>query len=1027
MTTRTSAPVRSEVSTESAPYCFRSAVWAQGLQIDYLRVACGNESTFSDAWRRKTRGKTRRKTPRGIAYLALGEWDVVTLQVCSTLWGSDHMSIVQGSEFADSVLGCSGFVNYLWRQPINTRWQRRLTQPAEGRPTLLASLRFRHWSRQALGLGLELLLCEYLERRAAATQCDIILANGLGWYDATVVVRPEADHAKALLEILSSLRYLTLADLLEHRRLDRLETHFPDRWMRRSIFAATYSQLLTDLEDYADNRFEWGDLLESFDSARVLVRSDPVAEVEIREHFSADDIETLSEFGRYSMSSAMRSAGNGGGAESKATRSPEISDIFRVRKQIADAVPTDASNFTETCTVLRFEPIDPPGRDVGPEPPPESDELGSYQDRIRLLLDQLSKEDLFEDASEMTRYRFAAVLFSLVSHLGDPVRGPVARHIASFVSTRLASLSNQLSRREQEDLCHLLEYALSQATDGLIQFQHDAPSAGLTGRGGYSRLIDSIWLYVRDFGDFTSLPAVHEPLLTFGLTSGHEGSASQYRIDVPFSVTNVVSRWFIILHELGHIAWQAVIGDYNESLARYRAYSREIHLKVTPDRPDRPAADGSEARHQALRFLRVRAILDEIYPQYLVAALVYEGDLGECLRMILRNGLRETEGQNFNRKLLTACVTGAILKVWLGFARRVFAPGYLAVLDDVGAEEEDRAPQSVLLRSVALYGRRILTLAWWQQWLEPRSLAELEELRTSAVDMLVHELPRAGEELGWDDDGWRVQYWIDIIEESYYKDKVLETLGRCLAAQRALAREQWDAFRFVPEGLRTKPSFRATFRQLWSSEGSRLRREIEAIVHLQADRRAEELLAGLAAAETGPDLVEAVFGLAAELLVSQPKAATGGVRASLAQALGGVSNALTAAFDGNPEQLDSAWRLVAGVERFRSDSQKGFSEAAGWSPQWLANLFREGEVMANCPLGPSLSMLMQRSRQVLRADGKNDRFKMRVQLTALLSMWHRSTVSLHRPEDRKAVLERLLALDLVKRKKPGGQPRRTRT
>ena len=132
---------------------------------------------------------------------------------------------------------------------------------------------------------------------------------------------------------------------------------------------------------------------------------------------------------------------------------------------------------------------------------------------------------------------------------------------------------------------------------------------GLSGRGGYTRLIGAIEMFTRDL--FVGLAIRAEPpLITFGLRTGTPGSLDRFQIDVPFRVVFTPSDWYILLHEVGHLCWVESFGWMTESLATYEALSREI----ASNRPDL-AANDPEKLDKTVRteFLSTRSIVRELF------------------------------------------------------------------------------------------------------------------------------------------------------------------------------------------------------------------------------------------------------------------------------------------------------------------------------------------------------------------------------------------------------------------------------
>jgi hypothetical protein len=296
--------------------------------------------------------------------------------------------------------------------------------------------------------------------------------------------------------------------------------------------------------------------------------------------------------------------------------------------------------------------------------------------------------------SPMTAHRFGSVLTTLLDHLSDPIRSSVVQHIKRFLM-ETANISD-LGRQDLEDLCQIAEYAMTQATDGLAQFQHDANALGLTGRGGYSRLITAIENYVDDlllsFGVDEK-----EVLITFGLRLGHAGSMGRFHIDIPFNVLFVPSRWYILIHEVGHIAWMRKFGWMPESLAMFEALEDE-----TPYEEEIPPGAPIPRTRLRAEFIRTREIIRELFPNLLVYLITCGADIKKFDRLSLRHILSHSRPGHGTRELLIAVVLNCVLTI-AGDARRNGKDWMAAFLREWSEEEiNERVKVSVSHVSMAL-------------------------------------------------------------------------------------------------------------------------------------------------------------------------------------------------------------------------------------------------------------------------------------------------------------------------------------
>ncbi len=630
---------------DNPPFVFRNKLLTRGLYFDFLRLRCGGEQRFFDAIR-KIRCTDEHDRPR--MFIAFSEWDAVVITPSNELYPRVLNELYGGNEVASAVSGTAGYFAYLWDHPINADLDRRLTEFQSDGVAIMVSLRFEDWFRREVGLGGEMLFCDFLARECEKEGLSAIVAHTLGWNDVVVTIHATSREQR-LIRLVATIRTATAQVLSGDVAADAFGSHADSM-----VFAASYTHLISGYARYLDQSLTFGELVENLDSALLLVRVSPSREGEVRECIAAtaasigDYAITLeqmpSEMGHYSFSvdiSALAVKDRGNDA---------VRLVSSVRNFIGATGEDPPSSYPETSTTLRFrETMAATVRArSGTSADPAIAEVAKVMSNVIPQLQALG-------ASPMSVYRFGAVLTTLLDHLSDPVRSAVVRHMAKFV-LETAAIVPTLQRDQLEDFCHICEYAMTQATDGIVQFQHDANTLGLTGRGGYSRLITAIETYVEDLLAALDMPQ-KSVLITFGLRTGHAGVTGRFQIDVPFNVLFVPSRWSVLLHETGHIAWVATFGWIPESLKVFERQADEIRLT----RREKTADEVELAAR--LDFIRTREIIREFFPNLLVWRIACGGDFAAFDRLSLRHIVSSNGATSGTRELLMAVVLHALLEV----------------------------------------------------------------------------------------------------------------------------------------------------------------------------------------------------------------------------------------------------------------------------------------------------------------------------------------------------------------------------
>jgi len=585
--------------------------------------------------------------------MAMSEWDAVVILPSRQLYPRILNTFYEDPTVDATIAGAAGYFGYLWKHRINESLDDKLNEFQSNGLAFVISLRFDEWVRRELGLGAEILFCNFLaDALKKKSGLNALVAHTLGWNDVVLILHATT-HQERLLEFQSRIRLLTLKELFPP---NAKELVLFGKNIDAPLFAASYTHLIGGYEAVIRNNTGMGRLSRRVDDATLLVRVAPHLEWKVRQEVQrlskgklrAEAMPT--EVGHYTFSTNVTSLFQ------KSDGRQGMQLLADIRTFIGEQSGTLSNSYAETTTVLRFREPRPTHKIVPPKP---DRTLKKSIREIRSLIKTLPELLKGRGVSPMTVHRFVAVMTTLSDHLSDPIRSSVVRHLTRFLVE--TSKVENVDRQDMEDLCQICEFAMTQATDGIAQYQHDANALGLSGRGGYSRLITAIENYVDDI--FASLNLFDRNfLITFGLRVGHEGSVGRFHIDIPFNVLFVPSRWYILLHEAGHIAWGKKFGWMSESLAVFDEMEREIEGE-----PRRPRARRRGTRAENLQdpadFIRTRELIRELFPNLLVYRVACGGDLAEFDRVSLRHILSRSRPGRGTRELLVAVVLHCILRM----------------------------------------------------------------------------------------------------------------------------------------------------------------------------------------------------------------------------------------------------------------------------------------------------------------------------------------------------------------------------
>ncbi len=700
---------------------FRYPLKNFGLHIDFLRLRCGAEERFQQGMAQlKATANEKSPNERPHVFIAFAEWDAVVILPCQRLYPAGLNQLYSMPEVATSISGNAGYFSYLWEHPINEGLNEKLARFESGGVGALISLRFEDWMHNKFGLGAELLISDALHERLRMEENDgleAVVAHTLGWNDVAVLLHASKNEQR-LTEFLSWLRIFTLEGL---RSLDGCQVTTDEK--KLPIFAASYTHLIGSYDQYASGTLSLGGLRDEIVAAKLLVRVPASFEPDIRRCIASNLpdpppegklLEAMpSEMGHYSFSANITDL-----AKNSVGAAAALALVRKTRDAIGHLGVGTGGSYAETSTIFTFIERQQ-GIDNLVKPAMPAD-IQTTIDEIALVLKSFPHDLEIKGASPMTIHRFATVLVTLIDHLSDPVRSSSVRHAANFFRT-LPERIGILGKDAIDDLCHVCESAMGQAIDGVAQFQHDANSIGLSGRGGYSRLITAIEMFTRDI--FVTLNITHEeppvieepPLITFGLRTGTPGSLDRFQIDLPFRVVFTPSDWYILLHEVGHLCWIESFGWMTESLATYDALSRE-NMTNRPDLGDPKVWETVDKKTRA-EFLSTRSIVRELFPSLLVYRLAC-GDVPKLFdRISMHHVLREVGKNDGTRSMLIAVVLHCLLKA-------------------TGEREVDEMPSDE--------GKIARPISWWKDWaawrdrlrsVEPEQReAELRAMAQDAID-----------------------------------------------------------------------------------------------------------------------------------------------------------------------------------------------------------------------------------------------------------------------------------------------------
>ncbi|HEX2832637.1 MAG TPA: hypothetical protein VHW00_06460 [Thermoanaerobaculia bacterium] len=691
----------------------------RALHIDYLRIRCGRERTFEQRIMQAHKGAG--------AHIAFSEWDVVLFVPSTQLYPPNLTAIYSDRVIADTIAGCTGYFNYLWEHDINEDWESRLLEP-EPTIALLVSLRFTDRFRSMFGIGAELLFCNFLYRTLGHGELagiKAVVAHSVGWNDATVILKAESPHEKRLVDALTAIRYATERQVV------------PDSTIDAGVIAATYSHVIGNLRAYRDQKLTFGSFRKAVKAARLLIRVNPDMEVGmrktlgdlVRQHHGGVDV-IGSELGHYNFSADIS-----GAFQSSEDDPVQIIQGFRVaiREYMEQHERRDEMSFPETTTEITFK--EPKvekrrvGRDKATAGPSSSPSMASLYSTM--IQDFLNKElkSLDDRASPMTRHRLAILLVTVLTYLDDPVRGSVVGHLCRFLRANLKEALTRSDRASKDDLCNVLEYALHQATDGLNQFQHDANSLGLSGRGGYNRLIQAVEEFIHQITRHFDKHLT--PLITFGLRPSGDDSILNYWLDVPFSTAFNTERWHIVLHDLARLCWLKTFEWRLESYDVWQEASRSVFpLPPQPRAKHESRRTQREQEEQRRLVLLGRDVLGEVFPSYALLHLVASSKLE-----VLDDLMISREFMTTSHPLLIDKVVSQVV---------------LHVLLDLH-EHASAVPLSAQRRQARSRGRHAsfvkAAFDWWERWVDLsdafRDSTELDRRLSAAVTQATSSLSRS--------------------------------------------------------------------------------------------------------------------------------------------------------------------------------------------------------------------------------------------------------------------------------------------
>lgn len=703
-----------------------------GLEVEFARILCGRGDTFFKRWteiQERARKGADAASSHARLFVALSEWDAVVLRPTNALYPANRAGEFVDPDLARALSGKAGFFNYVWRHPVNHAW-RDLLRPGAPRTRvgLNISVRFHTWIQARYGLAAEYLFLDavrhFLQERGLSDRVRLVVGHSLGWYDATVFVFTEPSQAKHLADLIYHLRYLTPGRCGGSTGLPPAFVQALDEpdLLDTAMVAATYSHLLVDVGDYLADNVDIGTLAARIESARVLVRTDPCNETRIRNALADlvgdDQARPAIELGRYNLSLDLSDNFDGAGGFGSC-----LEDIRALRGAMARE---DGTLFStgETCTIFRYRSPRKGQAAHSPRSPSPPADLERVARTIEERLANPDSSGLGQGANAMIRHRVTALLQVLLSHLHDPVRGPAVLTLARRITDQVDRLFQPVASSRHEGLVQVLELALGQATDGLNQFQYDTHSLGLAGPMGYARLSQVVTFFADSF--FSIFDIEDRPIITFGLSPDYASTVDGRRIDIPFSVLFVMNRWYVLLHELGHICWNRVFdwrsptwapefeGFQELVMAEYRTpASRSPEpdgAKPTVGEPP-PAGEG-EQRFLEILHVKVLRVIRELFPQYLALIAAFCGDLERFAARLLRHQFRTASEPSILRGVQHLGIVIPQLQV------------FEEVMDEMGGEL-DRTLESVSTTAVKWRLDDVPQdvavdhgVKWWRTWHE---------------------------------------------------------------------------------------------------------------------------------------------------------------------------------------------------------------------------------------------------------------------------------------------------------------------
>jgi hypothetical protein len=298
------------MSELETPYTFKIPLLNRALHFDFLRLRCGTEEAFHQA----VVAMHPALEGRPLTFVAMSEWDAVVMLPATELYPEVLTRFYDNYDIDSKIAGTAGYFGYLWDHELNKHLDSKLKGFQECGIGLIISLRFEDWVRRELGLGAEILFCDWLQRHLAQRNAAMppepreplsaLVAHTLGWNDIVCVLHAQAVEDE-LLRLQSEMRLLTLRDLLPP---DADAARFINRYDQTPIFAASYTHLIGGYEALIRGNLAMGKLAEWVLNARLLVRVAPALEWRVRreiERLSGNEVlaaDMPTEMGHYTFS-----------------------------------------------------------------------------------------------------------------------------------------------------------------------------------------------------------------------------------------------------------------------------------------------------------------------------------------------------------------------------------------------------------------------------------------------------------------------------------------------------------------------------------------------------------------------------------------------------------------------------------------------------------------------------------------------------------------------------------------------------